>query len=232
MKKTVKVKRKKFNWVKFFLIILLLYLGTYGVYYLFRFPFKNIYVIPNTPYFSEVVKDQTVLELAKIDHYPSFLLTLNKGIKTRLLRNPHIKAVKIKRNWRGELYLYITEQPQLYYDLSQQKVMLGDGTLISGSALNYLPVLINYIPDTLLGTFIKKMGLIEMPLWIKISEIKYDPNEVDEERFLLMMDDGNYVYVTLNTFTKLNQYNQILAQLGSTKGILYLDAGNYFEIID
>ena len=31
----------------------------------------------------------------------------------------------------------------------------------------------------------------------KISEIKYEPNDVDNERFLFSMNDGNYAYITL-----------------------------------
>ena len=40
-----------------------------------------------------------------------------------------------------------------------------------------------------------------------ISEIKYDPNEIDKERFLLSMNDGNYVYITLSKFSKINDYS-------------------------
>ena len=35
---------------------------------------------------------------------------------------------------------------------------------------------------------------------LNISEIKYDPNSVDVERFLFTMTDGNYVYITLERF--------------------------------
>ena len=31
----------------------------------------------------------------------------------------------------------------------------------------------------------------------RISQIEYKPNDIDEERFLLYMIDGNYVYISL-----------------------------------
>lgn len=233
MKKTVKVKRKKFNLIKFCLIFLVLYLFSYGLYYLCKYPIKNIYIIPDSPYFSQLVSDQVVLEQAKIDNYPSFFLTANKIIKKRLLKNPHIKAVTIKKQWLGKMYIYIEEQPKLFYDLNKKEMVLGDQTKLPlDPKVKQLPLLINYVPDTIFDNFCEKMLLLSTEMRVKISEIQYKPNEVDTNRFLLMMDDGNYVYITLNTFTKINQYNNILAQLGKQNGILYLDAGNYFEIFD
>ena len=61
-----------------------------------------------------------------------------------------------------------------------------------------------------------------------ISEIKYEPNDIDKERFLLSMNDGNYVYVTLSKFSNINNYLEISNTLGDKNGILYLDYGNYF----
>ena len=45
------------------------------------------------------------------------------------------------------------------------------------------------------------------------------------------MDDGNSVYLTLTKFSKINYYDESIAQLGGHKGILYLDNGNYFKIM-
>ena len=60
----------------------------------------------------------------------------------------------------------------------------------------------------------------------------YDPNDVDDNRFLLTMSDGNYVYVNISTFYKLNKYVSIRESLPDKNGILYLDYGNNFEIIE
>ena len=65
----------------------------------------------------------------------------------------------------------------------------------------------------------------------KISEISYLPNDYDKDRFLLYMDDGNSVYLTLTKFKMINYYNEVLPQLDGKKGILYLDSGNHFQIM-
>jgi len=66
----------------------------------------------------------------------------------------------------------------------------------------------------------------------KISEIKYSPNEYDDDLFILYMNDQNVVHVTLDKFTKLNKYNDIVVELEGDKGILYLDSGDYFKIMN
>ena len=53
------------------------------------------------------------------------------------------------------------------------------------------PTLINYVPDTIYLEFIESMKKIDKDILNRISEIKYDPNDVDDRRFLLTMNDGN-----------------------------------------
>ena len=77
---------------------------------------------------------------------------------------------------------------------------------------------------------ISKFALIDKGVIDKISEIEYTSTSYDSERFLLYMNDGNQVYITLNKIKEFNNYFKIKKELGKHKGILYLDSGNYFEI--
>ena len=45
------------------------------------------------------------------------------------------------------------------------------------------------------------------------------------------MNDGNYVYLTLDRFNNVNSYIDIIKKFGSKKGILYLDSGEYFKVL-
>lgn len=76
------------------------------------------------------------------------------------------------------------------------------------------------------------MAKIDKDVLVKISEIKYDPTDVDEDRFLFYMLDENYVYVTLTKMNLINKYNDAITQFEGKRGILYLDSGNYFKIMD
>ncbi len=74
------------------------------------------------------------------------------------------------------------------------------------------------------------MKKINSDILIKISEIEYKNTEYDKERFLFLMNDGNYVYITISRIELINSYNEIYPTLDNHKGILHLDSGNHFEI--
>ena len=65
----------------------------------------------------------------------------------------------------------------------------------------------------------------------QISEIEYSPVEVDNKRFIFYMNDKNIVHITLPKINKLNKYNKIKDKLENKKGIIYLDSGDYVELI-
>ena len=74
------------------------------------------------------------------------------------------------------------------------------------------------------------MTLVNKSILSKISEIEYTPSTIDKEKFLFLMNDGNYVYITLSKIDLINTYNEIYPTLEGKKGILHLDSGNHFEI--
>ena len=88
------------------------------------------------------------------------------------------------------------------------------------------------MPSAIYNVFIEKMGEIDSNILLKISEIKYAPDEVDDLRFLFSMSDSNYVYLTLKKIDKINNYNDIVKQFDNKKGILYLNSGGYFDIFE
>lgn len=222
-----KNKKRRFNFIKFFLILFILYLAVFGIYKLAEYPIRHIRILNTT-----FLKDQDILKEAKIDNYPSFLLTSSSSIKKKLMKNPYIKDVKVQKKWFCQVYLYIEEHKPLFFNNTTGQVVLGQNNSIKLDNNINVPHLINYIPDTIYNKFIDKMAKVNVDILLKISEIEYRPNDVDKERFLLTMNDGNYVYLTLYTFDKIDKYDDILPTLENKKGILYLDSGNYFEIIN
>jgi len=218
-------KKRRFNFVKFLLVLIVLYIAGFGVYKLAMLPIRHIRIL-NTTY----LKDQDILREAKLDNYPSFLLTTSYSIERNLKKDPYIKQVTVKKKWFNQVYLYVDEYKVLFYN-SVGQLVLENKTTVDNAKVD-APKLVNYVPDTINNELIEKMAEVKDNILLKISEIEYRPNDVDKERFLLTMNDGNYVYLTLYTFNKVNEYADILPTLENKKGILYLDSGNYFEIID
>ena len=222
------VKRKK---IKVFnlLISLLILLGlSFCVYLLFKIPTKNI-IIKNTNY----LNDDYILELAKIKNYPEFLLIKNNNIKEKLEKSEYISNVKVSKKWGFILEIKIEENRALFFDMNKRKYIFTNKKEKVEDEINIkfrIPRLLNYVPDKKYIKKKKKMSEINEETLSKISDIEYQPNEYDKDRFLLYMDDGNMVYLTLTKFKMINHYNDVLSQLENHKGILYLDNGNHFQI--
>ena len=195
---------------------------------LVELPIHNIIVTGN-----HYLTDQEIIETAGIEKYPSFIRSYFSPLKENLEKNPWVKKAKIKRKSFGVIEIQIEEKEPLFEKVENQVIVLSDGTEIPSASLES-PVLglLNYVPDTKYDTFVKQMGRIDTSIRYLISEITYLPNEQDKDRFLLYMSDGNYVYLTLTKFQNINYYEQVLEQLAGRKGILYLDSGNHFQIME
>lgn len=227
MKKKKKGTKKKIR-IKFFNIFLfltfvLIIVGS--VYKIANLKITNIY-IKNNYYLT----DLEVIETAKIKDYPSTFQNSCKKIEKRLEKNPLIKTAKVKKTYFTRVYIDIEENPLLFYDVNISKIVLKDGTTFSG---NYdVPTLINQVPNKVYKKMITKFALINPDILDNISEIKYDPDSVDKERFLLTMSDGNYVYITLSKCSNINNYLKYIKEFNNKKGILYLNSGEYFKIME
>ena len=218
----VKVKKRKLK-IKNILILILLIILIYNmIIYILNLKISNIYIVNNS-----LLTDKEIINLANLSDYPSFILTSSKDIKTNLYKNKLIKEIKVKKELFGKIYIYITEyKPIAIYN---NQLLLDNGSLIDNIYDLNLPIIKNDI-SSIYDDYIASFSLIDSDILYKISEIEYVPNDVDKERFLIYMTDGNYVYITLNKITKLNTYNSIVDQLEGKHGIIYLDSADYFEI--
>lgn len=233
MTTTVKVRKKKLKIktiIMFLLIIVLIvYLCSFIFSGLINTKIKNIYIIGNN-----ILKDDNIISLAKIENYPKILSITSSEMERRIRSNPYVKNVDVKKKLGSQIYIYIEEYSPLFYDVTNNKLILeNEKQVLLEETFNDIPILINTVMDEkiykkLMDKFVK----IDNDIKQKISEIKYDPNEVDKERFLLTMNDGNYVYITLTKITEINYYMDILPTLENKKGILYLDSGKYFQIFE
>ena len=221
MTRTVKRRKvKKKSLLLFFSILICLFVL---VYYVLNFHITNIYIKGNTIY-----SDQEIIDRAKLSNYPRTLNNNELVIKKRLESDPIIRRVRvIKKNLLREVYISIDENKPLF--IYNNQVILNNGQAIELDI--DIPVLINDIPDTKIKQEVYKSFVkIDSFVYGRISEIKYDPNDKDNNRFLFMMNDGNYVYITLRKIERINNYVEIISAFEGKKGILYLDSGEYFEL--
>ena len=220
----MKKAKKKRKLKKLRLLFLLLVIAgiSFAFFKLFDVRIYSIKIKGN-----KILTDQEVIETAKLEDYPSFFETLSYTIKKRLLKNNYIESAKVTK---GLLSVNITIQEKkiLYIDKETNYKYTYNSKFKDDKSI-CVPYLIGSVPEGKIKRFIKTMNKINIDMICQMSEIKYDPNDIDEDRYYVYMNDGNSVYLTVNKFDKINKYNTILEKIGKQNGTLYLDYGDYFE---
>lgn len=221
----MKKKKKRLNKKALLVIVLILYLFVMSFYYCFNLPVKQIEIKGNSN-----LNDQSIINTSDLLNHKLFSIS-NKKIKNNILTLDEVSKVKVKKYLTGKIVIEIEELNVLFYNKLDNVYALEDGTSSSTvtSTLG-LPTLVNYTPSDIYASLIKKLSKIDMSIIKMISEIEYSPDikndkVIDEYRFLLRMNDGNYVYINLANFEKLNKYEEIYTTL-SEKGILNLDSSS------
>ena len=218
----LKVKVKKFKLKKFLFFLLFIILISTIIFYLNSIKIKNITITGNN-----VLSDQLIIETVGLENYPKFTSIRKTNVKNKLLENPIISNVTIKKNiFTSQITINVTENELLFEE--------GDYIVMSSNEKipkeNYItPKLMNFIEEPYYTQFIEKYNTIDKDITALISQIKYIPNKADEERFLLIMTDGNQIYMTLSRVDKVNKYLELKAKVGGSKGSFHLDTGIYFE---
>ncbi len=221
-------KRRKLKVKNIIIFIVLLIILALSVYYLINMPIKNIYIEGNI-----IITDNDIIQESEINTYPSFFLTSSFKIEHKLKKNKIIKNVKVVKKIGNTIIIKIEEYNPIAIIEEKNQVILSNG-IITDNIYNIVdsPNIINSIDEKIYANFVSKFAKVNIDILRQISQIEYSPTNVDNQRFILYMNDTNIVYITLTKIDKLNKYNQIKDKLDNKTGIIYLDSGNYVELKD
>ncbi len=222
-------KKKRLKLIPFLLFVLVITGAFFLVDVLLDTRVENIVIKGN-----KLVTDQQIIDEAGLSNYPSFYKTTSYNIKKALEKNSFIKEVKVKRSFYHVITIEVSEYKVLLKKETTGKLVLENmNEVTTDQEIPYtVPRLVNDVPKNKYSKLLKNLLKVKRSVRSSISEFYYDPNEFDKDRFLLYMDDGNSVYLTLTKFRMINYYNDVLPQLDGKKGILYLDSGNHFQIME
>ena len=229
-KGTVKKKRLKLkaNILIRLLVIILVFFAV--LFYMLNIRVKNIYIIGN-----EATSDVEIIEAAGIENYPKIYRISKNKMKNAIQKLPLVEDVKIKRNIFGKVTIKVEESKILFYYKYDNKFITSTGARIENKNeyLGY-PTLINFTPDTIFEKLVAGLNNIDYDIIKMINEIEYNPykskegNIIDNNRFVLKMNDQNTVYIDIPNIKNLNKYLTIIAtpDMEKTKGVVYLDTMN------
>ncbi len=221
MKKQKKKRRLRIG--RLFMLLLFLVVISFALLKFFDFKIRSIIITGNN-----ILTDQEIIEMADLQDYPSYFKTLSYSVHNKILKNNYVSSVKVSKGLLS-IKIKIKEKKVLYIDKKTGSKVTIDKN-INDNKIVCVPFLTNDVPKDKKSSFLKAMNKINSDVLCQISEIKYDPNEIDSDRYLVYMNDGNSVYLTVNKFKKINKYNTILENVGKQNGTLYLDYGDFFEV--
>lgn len=226
--KKIKKKRLKISGILFIAIIL------FGFYYLtsnlIKIKATNINIKGN-----KYLKDSIIIKNAHLENNISYIKANNKICK-KIKKNPLIKTCKIKHNLDLSLTIKVEENKPLFYYLDKKKIALSNGKFVKTQNTFGVPTLINKVPKTTLNKFISSLSNIDSDIISNISEIEYSPSlnsegkPIDNNRFILIMNDTNSIYINIKHINVLNYYTKIYASIKDKRGTYYFDCdyNNYY----
>lgn len=222
--KTKKVVKRRLKTKRVFILALVLICFILLVNALGKVNVSNITVTGN-----EYVSNGAIIKAAKLNNKVSFLKLKKKDACDGIKKMSLISDCHIKRKFNFSIEIEVVENKPLFYYLSDKKLILSDGTMLEEGNTYGVPTLINSVPEKILSEFISGLSSINSDIIRSVSEIEYTPSTnsagayIDEERFMLSMNDGNIVYVNNRHISSLAYYEKIYASIGDKKGYYNCD---------
>ena len=217
---TRKIRYKRL--IIFFSILVFVFLFCFK---LFSLRISNIFIDGN-----QYLSDQDIIEMAHLSNYPRSLFTFSSSIESYISRSQFITSVSVHKKGLCRVYITVLENRPLLFDQSSNKTILADGVSVDDKF--NVPILVNSVNSSIYDSFLKEFSKINLDVFNSISEVEYTPNGVDDKLFLFSMNDGNYISVNLDKFSSVNRYFEMVVNFNNHRGILYLDSGEYFKILE
>lgn len=219
-----KKRRKRLRIGRLFLLLLIFAAISFACVKFVDIPIRNITISGN-----EILSDKEIIKQANLEDYPSYFSVFSFIIKRKLKENPYVDDARVSKGLLN-VKIKIVERKILYIKKDTNEKVTIDNKIKNDDKIVCAPYLTGEVPSSKQAGFIKAMNKLDKDIICQMSEIKYDPNDIDSDRYYVYMNDGNSVYLTVNKFQKLNKYNKILENVGKQNGTLYLDYGDYFEV--
>ena len=231
---TKKIKKKRLNKKRTLVFILLIYIIACAIYYLINQPIKHIEIIGN-----EHVTDAEILRISKLKDYPSILKYSSRKIKKSIKTNKLINNVTVKKTLGLKVIIKIEENKMLFYNKSIDKIVLSNGNIIKkdNNDVYGIPILINEVKSDILSKFINNFSKLNDNIIYEISTIEYYPaysddgTIINEDRFKIIMNDGNTIIANIKSISVINKYNDIYASLNDKKGVINLDSNKLSNLV-
>ena len=209
-KRIIKRKRRNRRLITLTLIVMII------VY--FALPISKIQTI--VPRGNTIIPNNIVISESGLVENSSFkLLVNNLLVGRRFSKNPFIQTVTVVKKNVGQVELIVEERPIIFKTFRNEVwyAYFSNGTYAEIPA-NYFVAAANLIeiPADVEFDFAglaKELAIVPSEIVEAISEIKYAPNDLETERYIFYMEDGNRINILRRQIgLKLKWYYKLVEQ--------------------
>lgn len=162
-----------------------------------------------------------------------------QGIVEALEGNEAIRSAQVDRKLPWTVEIVVQEYNHIGYvkDESSYHPVLHNGKVLSSihkSTIGDGPLLSSFTDEEYLSKMASQLDELPQNIYRLISEVTWQPTELNKNKILLYMNDGFIVDGTIRNFSeKMLAYPSIVSQLDpGEKGIIHIGVGSYFEKLE
>lgn len=228
-KKTISRISKPLSIITFLFILVLIYM----ISPLSRV--KDIVIVGN-----QSLDTSQIRKIANIHVNDNLTTIYTFNIKKNLESNDLISRAYIKKDlFSRKVIINVHEVTGLFYYKNNNAKYLVDKNLttqvVKNDVVNF-PKFTNYlnIKNEYITDFINELKKVKASVLNQISEIQYKPNSTFKNRFLLKMNDRNYIYLlSKNVAYKLNYYQELRRVIVQSSPVdIYFENASYYKTSD
>lgn len=219
-KEVKKERRKKHLKKRIFRLLILL--GIVAVYFISDLSnVKKVNVVNEN-----ILSKEEVIKAVGIHSKSKFLLL--HDIFKKPANNIFIEDYSIINHFQGEITIDVKEIKLVGYIVHEENIeFISEKAKKMNSKI--LPDYIIRLPkvNSIEEVFIEKLsvnlGKIDQNVIARISEIQPYETSYDKNMVILIMEDGNKIYSSMNDLHLMNKYNHILESISGTNQCIQLD---------
>ncbi|CAM3576947.1 cell division protein FtsQ/DivIB [Erysipelothrix urinaevulpis] len=176
-----------------------------------------------------LLSDSEVVSLSKLKKNDRMILNWSGRVQRRLNKNEYIKDSHVKIIYKDQTaLLQIEEETPIAYEKTKKnliyfengaKIELDDKNI---KGIDALPLLVNIKDDALKNNIISQLKTVDEGSRIAISEIIHIEDKFEKESVKLVMNNGYYVFTSVETLPLLNNYATIISGAEPKNKCIYL----------
>ncbi|MDR1795021.1 MAG: FtsQ-type POTRA domain-containing protein [Erysipelotrichaceae bacterium] len=215
-------KRRRLFLVFLFLLLVL----TSGFLYLISPLARLKLVVVNG---NQLLSREYILDVIDLKDKEIFFLLSQSGIAKKLEQDPLIADAIVTKSSDNTLVVTIVEQDIIgYRNYEEFSFLLANGEVIPfeerfASLLPYIPYISGFVGEELEGRLIRAFSVLDPQIRLLIAEVHQVQVSYDDKLAEILMQDGNRIYSSLNSFASLNYYFEIVNALRVENSCITID---------